>query len=50
MAKTFPLLQVVARCMNRISMISSMRDRNAALNILNLGLSAQPRVDESRAA
>lgn len=26
------------------------RDRNAALNILNLGLSAQPRVDESRAA
>jgi IS605 OrfB family transposase len=24
------------------------RDRNAALNILNLGLSAQPRVDESR--
>jgi putative transposase len=26
------------------------RDRNAALNILNLGLSAQPRVDESRRA
>ena len=26
------------------------RDCNAALNILNLGLSAQPRVDESRAA